>query len=119
MPRPRIILPLLVVAAAALLPACLINSDRNVEQRGQFVGPETLSKIEPGRGKDFVLALLGEPSSRSKLEDGSEIWRWSYSEVTSSETGVIFVLGSKSSREKQGVVFVEFEDGLATRAWRD
>ena len=118
MTRPSRSLPLLALAAL-LLPACLVSSDTSVEHRGQYVGPETLDKIEEGRSQAYVLALLGEPSERTALENGVELWRWSYSQVKRSETGVIFVLGSKRSTEEQGAVYVEFDDGVVVDAWRD
>jgi outer membrane protein assembly factor BamE (lipoprotein component of BamABCDE complex) len=118
MTLPARALPLLALAAL-LLPACLVSSDTSVEHRGQYVGPETLDKIEAGRNEAYVRALLGEPTERTVLEDGVELWRWTYSQVKRSQTGVIFVLGSKSSTEQQGAVHVEFKDGVVVDAWRD
>jgi outer membrane protein assembly factor BamE (lipoprotein component of BamABCDE complex) len=113
-------LPLaLLLAAAALLPACVLSSSSHVEHRGRTVSDETLHRIEPGQGKDHVLALLGEPSKRQTLDGGMELWTWTSTKVERSEAAVIFVLKSNRSVETQRRVFVELKDDVVVRAWRE
>ena len=113
----------LCLAAALLasmpLTGCLISGDTKTETSGRYVGDETLAQITPGKSPEFVLALLGEPSTRTQLSDGSEIWKWAHVERKKSQSGVIFLLGTKTETEKTRTAFVAFKDGVVEKAWRD
>jgi len=117
MPAPKPVLPALLLSA--LLPGCLITSSGDTSYSGQHISAETFEKVEAGTSKGFVLATFGEPSARTTLEDGSEVWRWTYTENRSSSGTVIFLLNSSSRKETQHNTFVEFADGVVARSWRD
>lgn len=108
-----------VAALALLLPACLIHSESSSSHSGSYVSDETLARITPGKDTEYVLALLGDPDRRTALKDGSEIWRWSYSEETESEGAVFLLLSTESRKERERAVFVELADGRVVKAWRD
>ena len=99
--------------------ACIINVDSHSERSGRYVSSTTLQQIEPGRGQDYVLALLGEPSSRSKLDGGTEIWKWTYSETKHSEGHLIFVFSGDDTKHVEGATYVEFKDGIVQKTWQD
>jgi hypothetical protein len=111
-----------VASAACVLPlaGCLINGHSSNSLSGDYVGPATFSQIEPGTTTGaWVLAVLGEPTRRSSLDDGSEIWAWSYSERKSSSGSVFLLLDSSNEREKVGAAYVQVRDGVVVKAWRD
>lgn len=113
-------LALLTIAIASTsLSACIINVDSHSERSGRYVSSTTLQQIEPGRGQDYVLALLGEPSSRSKLDGGTEIWKWTYSETKHSEGHLIFVFSGDDTKHVEGATYVEFKDGIVQKTWQD
>ena len=61
----------------ALSSGCLVNSSSRTEYSGRHISAETIKQIEPGKSKaDFVLAVLGDPTSKNKLDDGAEVWKW-------------------------------------------
>lgn len=111
-------LPLAAFAAVGLT-SCIINVDSHRERTGRFVSASTLSQIEPGRGQDYVQALLGEPSSRSKLEGGIEIWKWTYTETKHSKGHLIFVFSGDETEHVEGATYVEFKDGIVQKSWQD
>jgi outer membrane protein assembly factor BamE (lipoprotein component of BamABCDE complex) len=86
---------------------------------GVKVGPETIAQLQPGTSKAFVLALLGDPTSKTDLGDGSALWKWAYSERKTSSGAVLFVFGSKTEHESTSTCYVEFKDDIVQRAWRD
>ena len=108
-----------VLFVAPLLPGCIITSKGDTSHSGQYISAETFSKVEPGTSSGFVLATFGEPSTRTTLDDGSQIWRWRHTETRSSSGTVIFLLSSSNRTETQHNTFVEFRDGVVVRVWRD
>lgn len=105
--------------SCTLLGGCLINSDSSSSISGRYVSEQTLSTIEAGKTSDYVTAVLGEPSQKNSLGDGTEIWKWHYSKSTSSKTAVIFLIGSEADVTSEHTTFVELKDGVVVKAWRD
>jgi outer membrane protein assembly factor BamE (lipoprotein component of BamABCDE complex) len=101
------------------LSGCLIGGSSKTEVTGVHVGPETIAQLRPGTTKAFVLALLGEPTSKTDLGDGSALWKWAYSERKTSSGAVLFVFGSETKHETTSTCYVEFKDDIVQRAWRD
>ena len=110
----------LSLALLAPLSSCVvIRSDTDSEIEGKYVGTTTLEQITPGKDQQYVMALLGEPTHRTSLDDGTEIWRWSYSEKKRSSGHVLLLIDTDSSRESQHSAYVEFSGGQVVKAWRD
>lgn len=109
-----IALPLLLFTSA-----CVIGSQSHTQVEGRRVSQATLDSIRPGQSKDYVLALLGDPTRATPNEEGREVWRWEYRTVKRSEGAILFVLSSDTKHEEAGAVLVEFLDGRVLRCWRD
>lgn len=109
-----------LVAALAALPGCLISSNSRTEYSGRYIGPETFAQIQPGTtNREFVLATLGEPSGKTPLSDGSEIWKWEYRKTKSGTGAVFLLLNSSDHTESVGATYVEIKNDLVTKAWRE
>lgn len=99
---------------------CLVSHRSREETSGRYVGRATFAQIEPGSSKqDWVLATLGEPTSKCALDDGSTLWSWRYSKERKSSGAVFLVLGTSSSSETENATFVQFRDGVVVKAWQD
>jgi len=110
----------LLLLAPSLAGCVIVNADSHTRYEGRYVGDETLAQIRAGSSQEFVTALIGEPSSRTDLSDGTSIWKWAYSKRVTSSNHVLLLFSGDSSQESQGAVYVEFgADGLARRTWRD
>ncbi len=109
------------LALAAALSGCLASGSSSTTMSGRYVGPETMSRIEPGVTKrDWVHAVMGEPTSRTTLSDGrTEIWKWEHRSVSKSSGGVLLIAHGSSRHEYVGAAYVELVDGVVTRAWMD
>lgn len=102
------------------LQSCLVSANSHKTHKGRFVGDETLARIQPGSTQEYVLALIGEPSTRTTLSDGGAVWKWEFSEKVSRSGHVLFIVSDDSQKETRGAAYVEFgEDGLVTASWRD
>jgi outer membrane protein assembly factor BamE (lipoprotein component of BamABCDE complex) len=113
-----------VLAAAALcigsgLSGCLIGTSSHTTNKGNYVSPNTLAQIQPGKDKSYVVALLGEPSTKSVIEENREIWKWCFTEEKHDSGTVIFVISSERRTETERTTFVEFADSKVVRAWSD
>ena len=109
--------PLLLLVPT--LAGCIINADSHNERTGHYVSSATLARIEPGKSSDYVSALVGEPTRRTKLEAGSEIWKWEYRDKKTRNGAFIFVFSDESTTEIEGATYVEFKDGVVVRSWQD
>ena len=110
----------LLAGALALIPGCLVNSSSRTEYSGRYISADTVKQIEPGKSKsDFVVAVLGDPSSKNKLDDGSEVWKWEYQKKHSSSGQVFLLVNSNDHTESQGATYVVMRDGVVERVWQD
>ena len=117
LPRRRIA-ALLLVAAAGCGP--VVSSDSSYTRTGEYVGRSSYAQIRPGKSSDdFVAATLGEPTSKTTLDDGSEIWQWTGTERKSGSGSVLFVYSGTNEKEIDTRTFVKVKDGVVTKKWRD
>lgn len=115
------------VAAAVVLGAgclvsggCLIGHGSSDTVSGTYVGRETLAQIKPGETReDFVAATLGQPSAKTTLNDGAELWKYNYSRTRKSGGYVFVVLSAGSKEQTVATTFVELKDGVVRKAWQD
>lgn len=104
----------------ASLSGCLIRVDSSNEYSGNYIPPSTLSKVEEGKTtQEWITATMGEPNTKTKLDDGSEIWRYEYERTRSSSGSVFLLLDSDSRSRTRGATFVELKDGIVQKVWRD
>lgn len=116
--RPAATLVLLVLATF-LCGGCIINTGSRVEQSGRQISTQTLEQIQAGRKMDFVQAVLGEPTTRSTLAGGTEIWKYQYREKRTRSGTVLFLFSGDNTTVIEHACYVEFQDGAVTRSWQD
>jgi outer membrane protein assembly factor BamE (lipoprotein component of BamABCDE complex) len=109
--------------AIALLPlvaaGCLVTSNSSEHRSGNYVSDTTFSQIQPGKTTaGWVDATLGKPTSISRLDDGTEIWKYTYTERRNSDGAVFLIFGGSNSTETNHTAFVEIKDGVVRKAWR-
>jgi outer membrane protein assembly factor BamE (lipoprotein component of BamABCDE complex) len=110
-----------VLAAAAIAMAgCLVSSQSHESFTGTQVSESTFGQIRTGvTTRQWVEATLGQPTMKTTLDDGGEVWKWSYSKVKQSSGAILFVFGGSSTTTTGGAAYVEFgPDGIVRRAWR-
>ena len=78
--------------AALIAGGCLVTSHSNQSRSGKYVSDATMKQIQPGQTtSSWVLATLGPPSVDERLEDGTHLYKYNYTERTDS-TGTVFLL---------------------------
>ena len=98
---------------------CLVGGSSEVKREGNYISETTLNTIEPGKtGKAWVLATLGEPSSKKEIEPGHELWKYSYKETKEGDGYVFLIFAGSDKNVSGGNVFVEFKDDVVTKSWR-
>jgi outer membrane protein assembly factor BamE (lipoprotein component of BamABCDE complex) len=110
----------LTLALPLALGSCVvIGADSHTSEHGRYVGDETLAQIRPGESAEYVVALIGSPTSKTELSDGVSIWKYAYTHKTTRNNHLLFVLDADSTEETSGAVFVQLKDGKVERSWRD
>jgi outer membrane protein assembly factor BamE (lipoprotein component of BamABCDE complex) len=111
----------LVLSSLALTQVgCLFGAASKTTQSGNVVAANTFSQIEPGKTTSaFVKGTLGTPDSQTKLDDGTEIWRWSYTERTQDSGFVFLIFGGTNEKVLKKSAYVQVKDGLVIKAWRE
>jgi outer membrane protein assembly factor BamE (lipoprotein component of BamABCDE complex) len=112
--------PALLPVLVALTPACVvISTDGKAEVSGQYVSATTLEQIEPGASPEYVRSLLGDPTTSTGLSDGTCIWKWVHTETSRSQSHLLFLVNASKQSEGRHTAYVQFEDGVVSRCWRD
>lgn len=112
----------IVISLAALcsLSGCLVHSSSRTEYSGRYIGSETIKQIEPGKTKDdFVLAVLGAPTSKTQLSDGAEVWKWEYQKKKSSSGSVFLLVDADNHTESRGATYIVIRTGTVEKIWQD
>jgi outer membrane protein assembly factor BamE (lipoprotein component of BamABCDE complex) len=110
-------MPVLAITAFGLS-GCIINTGSHCEYSGKYVSQQTLDQITPGQSKDFVIAVLGEPSTKTPMSEG-ELWKWRYRQTKKSSSSLIFVFNGDSTTETEMATYVLFKGEGVSQAWRD
>lgn len=108
-------------ALVFVLPACtVIRSHSAHSVTGTYVGRNTFAQIEPGTTTtEWLLAVVGPPDSKTALDNGDEIWKWSYTQSRSSRGRVLFVFSGSSSSQTPRQTFARIREGVVVEAWQD
>jgi outer membrane protein assembly factor BamE (lipoprotein component of BamABCDE complex) len=114
------ILGLAAVLGLVASSCVVVHSDSHTQYSGRHVSDATLEQIKPESSQEYVLTLIGEPTSKSDLTDGSSIWKWSYTKKQTSSGHLILLFSGGSTTETNGAAYVEFTpEGRVRHAWRD
>lgn len=113
-----VVLPVAAVSLA-VLPGCLIGSDRQVRTTGSFVQRDALDRVMVGESTPaFVEAMLGAPSSKTTLENGQEVWRWDYTRIENSDGYLFLIFRGETRKEHRASTYVQFKDGVVIEKWQ-
>jgi outer membrane protein assembly factor BamE (lipoprotein component of BamABCDE complex) len=113
-------LSIAVLVLALGASGCLIGKSEHTQYTGRYVSEETLEQIEPGDTQDEVASLLGQPSSRTRKETGTTVWRYSYSQATTKSGAVFLLFGSSTTIQVDGAVYVEFDaEHRVVKTWSE
>ena len=115
--------------AAALLPiicflllggGCLVSSTNHEKVSGNYVPESAFDRIKPGEttSSSWVKATLGEPSTKEKVDDANEVWKYSYTEMKEGSGAIFLIFGGTDKKERQRSAYVEFKDGIGKSKWR-
>jgi len=95
------------------------TNSSNVNIAGKNIPDEVFAQIQPGKTKDFVVDLLGNPAMKTTEDNGREVWRWNYDETkTAAKTFMIFYVALDRTHTTQTDA-VAFKDGVVVKTWRE
>lgn len=115
----RVVVTSGLVLAGLALPGCLISSHSNEDFSGKYVSRQTFGEVVPGETTEtWILGTLGEPTSKTTLEDGSQLWKYAYTKTKSSRGSLLFVFGGSSRSSTGGSAYVQIKNGIVVKHWR-
>lgn len=118
MAAPRI-LRVVLVSSLVTLCGCLVSGSSHQSRSGNYVADTTFNQIKPGQTTEgWVRATLGPPTSKDTLADGTQIWKYTYTERRESSGAVFLIFGGHDEKETNGTAYVEIKNGVVTNAWR-
>ncbi len=118
--RKRLALGALCAACFITMSGCLVTGSNYTKVDGRYIGPDTISRIEIGETDEtWLMAVLGEPTSRSELTTGETIWRWEYNKVKRSSGSLFLIFRARDRTEVRSNVYVKLEEGVVTDVWSD
>jgi len=101
------------------LVGCIATNSSNTNISGKAVPDDVFEQIQPGKTKDFVVGLMGEPSKKITEDNGSEVWRWNCIETKITERTFIILFVAVDRTNTTQTTAVEFKDGVVTKVWRE
>ena len=115
----RTLLGLALAATLATSTGCLVTSTSSSRFSGERVEPGADRSIVIGQSSPTdAIAVLGEPTSRV-AEGNRETLTWRWTERTQSSGSVFLVFGGSSDTTHAKSLHIAFEDGIASKRWRD
>jgi outer membrane protein assembly factor BamE (lipoprotein component of BamABCDE complex) len=107
------------ITLSMLTTGCLVGGGSTTRREGNYVSQSTLSNIETGKTtKAWIVATLGEPTTKIVLEPGHELWKYSYKETKESGGFVFLLYAGGDTKIADGTVFVEMQNSIVTKTWR-
>ena len=111
---------LTLILSCLFASGCVISRRTSIEESGKKIGESTLNQLENGvTTKNWVQAVLGEPTRKKPVSKVTEIWVYEYMLKKESSTGVIVLLSSDDEKVESQSVYLEFADGLLKRYWTE
>lgn len=110
----------LLCAVVVSAGGCLVGKSRWERESGVRVSKSTLGQVKPGETtEDWVIAALGEPTSRNSVDEHTSILRYDHT-VKINKGGYVFLIfaGGESIEEHNSVLF-EVTDGVVDRYWTE
>lgn len=114
LPRPAI----LALALPPILGGCVYTEGRTVREHGPQLSKESLAAVEPGTTTtEWLAALAGEPKSRTRLADGTELLRYDSDRRTTEGAYLFMLFASSSNTIERTCWWFETKDGRIMRYW--
>jgi len=110
-------LGLMIIALGAA--GCSVGMQSHTDTTGTYIAPQTLAQISQGQSKEYVLALLGEPTVKKLAGGTTEIWEWSYVQKQITSGDLPLLVGTASNTETKHTAYVQFDNGVVSKKWSD
>ena len=115
-----IIAGVLITAFTMTATGCLVVSGRSTHESGIRISEATMQQVEIGETTEaWIVAALGEPTSRTELDDHIVLARYEHS-VTRAEGGaVLLIFAGGSATTRRSTTYFEYDDGILCRTWSE
>lgn len=99
---------------------CLISKANSTREQGVKVSQSTLNQVKPGETTEsWLIATLGEPTSRRTVDEQTSVLRYDHKVVTSKGGAIFLIFSGAEKHEKTKTVLFETKDGVVSRYWTE
>jgi len=117
---PRLLSFLAISLLGLGLAGCIVTNNSDTKITGKVISDEAFVQIQPGKTKDFVTGLIGQPSQKINNDDGSAVWKWNYTVTNMDEHSFIVLFESTNTTTTKQTTVVDFnKDGVVTKTSRE
>jgi len=111
----------IVLAATTLVAGgCLVSKGSSMSEEGVKVSQPTLAQVEIGKTTEsWLVATVGEPTSRRKVDEHVQVLRYDYKQRKNSGGYVFLIYAGGEREEKTSSAIFEVTDGVITRYWTE
>lgn len=103
-----------------LASGCAVCSETTSHERGKKIDNSTLQQLEPGKTtQEWAISALGTPSSRNKLDNGTEVLKYEYAKTENQNLAIFLLLASTNEKKSSQAVCLEFRDNILIRYWTE
>jgi len=85
---------------------------------GYYISDDLYERVKPNDAMDWVTALWGEPTTKSALADGTEVWKWVYREQGFNSSIVQMTKSKDAPTLPQALTFLRVRDNVVIDKWR-
>lgn len=113
---------ILMISMAAImtvtLTACLVSVDSDSRSLESNWNEGDVARLEVGASDtEWVATTFGDPLTKLRYADGSEIWKYRNRSERDTEVGLFLLLSVDVEEERIETLSIEFADGLVANYW--
>jgi hypothetical protein len=110
-----------LAGACVLLGGCFCaESNTRIHPEGFAPAGEAMKQVIPGKTTaEWLVAALGAPSSKTRLADGTEMYKYEYVETSDSRLQLVPLPQAVETIKTRHRLWFEVRDGVIQRCWRE
>lgn len=106
------------LALALFMTGCLVSVDSDSRSLERTWNSVDVGRLQVGSSDtSWVQSTFGDPVTKLKYADGTEIWKFRNRSEKDTEVGLIFLLSVDLEEEHIETLSIEFDGGIVSNYW--
>ncbi len=109
---------LMVISGMLLMTGCLFTVDSDTRTQNASWSEREVSRMQRGQtSASWVRSNFGEPSRKTRFEDGSQLWHYSNKSEVETELGLFLLFHIDVEKTQESQLSIEITDNVVTDYW--